>query len=132
MTAKLALAMILLTLTGATASAQVSQSGQAALDPSRGDAGSNPDLQGPAVLKLLSLRPGDRVVDFIAGRFTASLSQKVGPTGKVFAVEPDEVVKVHPQVILIMQGLVSQVPAHNVELVKSIRSPYRQAWPQSD
>ncbi len=58
------------------------------------------------------MKPGFKVADIVAGRFVHALSQAVGPTGKIYAVEPAEVIKAHPQVVPIIQGLIS-MPAYS-------------------
>ena len=63
------------------------------------DALSDPAMKGPEVLAFIGVKPGYRVADVVAGRFVRALSQAVGPTGKVYAVEPAEVIKAHPQVL---------------------------------
>ena len=47
----------------------------------------------------MGLTPGNHVADIIAGRFVRALSQAVGQTGKVYAVEAAEVVKRHPEIL---------------------------------
>jgi predicted methyltransferase len=81
------------------------------------DALSDPAMKGPEVLALIGVKPGDRVADVVAGRFVRALSQAVGPTGKVYAVEPAEVVKAHPQVLGMMQGLAAMPAYSNVSVV---------------
>jgi predicted methyltransferase len=91
-------------------------SGQAAVDTSTGDAVSNPAFHGSEVIAFMGLKPGDRVADIVAGRFTRALSLAVGPKGHVYAVEPAEVVKVHPNVVTLIQGLASTPAFANVSL----------------
>jgi predicted methyltransferase len=97
--------------------AQEPRSGQAAAAEARGDALSNPAYRGPEVIAFMGVKPGDRVVDLVAGRFARALAEAVGPTGKVYAVEPDEVVKVHPTVLTMMQGLATSPQYRNIEVV---------------
>jgi predicted methyltransferase len=61
------------------------------------DALTDPSMKAPEVIKFMGLKPGDQVVDVVAGRFVRALSQAVGPKGKVIAYEPDEIVKTHPE-----------------------------------
>ena len=75
------------------------------------DALSDPSFKGPEVLAFIGVKSGDQVADIVAGRFVRALSQAVGPTGKVFAYEPAETVKAHPQVLGMMQG-VAAMPAY--------------------
>jgi predicted methyltransferase len=63
------------------------------------DALSDPAFKGPEVVAFMDLKPGAKVADIVAGRFVRTLSQAVGPTGKVYAVMPAEVVKAHPEVV---------------------------------
>ena len=92
-------------------------SGQATVDPSRGDALTNPAYKGAEVLAFIGVKPGDRVADVVAGRFTRILSQAVGSKGAVYAVEPDEVVRAHPQVLSLMQAITGMPTYANVKLV---------------
>jgi predicted methyltransferase len=66
-------------------------------DPSRGDALNNPEFKGPEVLKFIGARKGDRVADIFSGRFTTALAAVVGPKGHVYAVMPEEAIKIHPE-----------------------------------
>ncbi|WP_309604805.1 methyltransferase [Phenylobacterium sp.] len=81
------------------------------------DAMTDPAMKGPEVLAFIGLTPGDRVADIVAGRFVRALSVAVGPKGRVYAVEPTELVKAHPEVVGIIKGIMA-LPAHaNVELI---------------
>ncbi len=80
------------------------------------DALSDPSMKGPEVIAFMKLKPGGQVADIVAGRFVRALSQAVGPAGKVYAVEPAEVIKAHPEVLKIMQGLTSSPAYSNVVL----------------
>jgi predicted methyltransferase len=92
-------------------------SGSKTVPAESGDALSNPAFRGPEVIAFMGIKPGDRVADIVAGRFTRALAQAVGPTGKVYAVEPDEVVKPHPTLLTMMQGLSTSPDYRNVEVV---------------
>ena len=81
------------------------------------DALSDPAMKGPEVLAFIGVKPGYRVADVVAGRFVRALSQAVGPTGKVYAVEPAEVIKAHPQVLGLMKGLAAMPAYANVSVV---------------
>ncbi len=116
--AALAVMLAALTLAAVPAAAMQPASGQAALDPSAGDAVSNPAFHRAEVLAFIGVKPGDRVADIVAGRFARALSTAVGPTGKVYAVEPAEVVKVHPEVLSTMSRLAAQ-PGSNVVVLAS-------------
>jgi predicted methyltransferase len=65
----------------------------------------DPAWKVPEVIAFMGVKPGDKVADIIGGRLTASLARAVGPGGKVYAVETAEVVKTHPQLLGMMQGL---------------------------
>src|SRR5260370_41814410 len=80
------------------------------------DALTDPAMKGPAVIAFIGVKPGDRVADIVAGRFVRALSQAVGPKGKVYAYEPAEVVKAHPQVMTMLSGLKSDPAYANVEV----------------
>jgi len=68
----------------------------APIDPSRGDALSNPAYHGPEVLKFMGVKPGWKVADIFPGRFTTAIAKAVGPKGHVYGFTPDEIIKVHP------------------------------------
>ena len=70
----------------------------------------NPAWKVPDVIAFIGVKPGDRVADVVGGRLTAALAQAVGPTGKVYAIETAEVVKVHPEVLTMMRALSAQTP----------------------
>ncbi len=80
----------------------------------RGDALTDPALKRAEVLAFIGVKPGDQVADIVAGRFVRALSQAVGPTGKVYAVESAEVVKAHPEVLKILTGLTAAPAYSNV------------------
>ena len=80
------------------------------------DALTDPTMKAPEVIAFMKLKPGDKVADIVAGRFVRALSQTVGPTGKVYAVEPAEMIKAHPQVLTIMQGLMAMPAYSNIVL----------------
>ena len=57
------------------------------------DALTDPSLRGPEVIAFMGVKAGDKVADIFAGRFVRAFSQKVGPKGQVYAVEPTEFIK---------------------------------------
>ena len=85
--------------------------------PAMADALADPTLKRAEVLAFIGVKPGDRIVDVVAGRFVRALSQVVGPKGKVYAMEPAEVVKVHPDVVNVIKGLAAMPDYANVELI---------------
>lgn len=70
----------------------------------------DPAWKVPEVIAFIGVKPGDKVADVVGGRLTAELARVVGPTGKVYAVETAEVVKAHPEVLKMMQGLATAMP----------------------
>ena len=90
---------------------------EAPAQPAPEDALTNPAFKRSEVIAFLGLQPGQRVADIVAGRFTRALSQAVGPKGKVYAVEPAEVVKVHPQALTMMNGLAALPDYANVQVL---------------
>ena len=70
----------------------------------------DPDLKAPEVVKFIGLKPGNTVADIMGGALTSSLSQAVGPSGKVYAVETAEFVKAHPAALTDMRALAVQSP----------------------
>jgi predicted methyltransferase len=80
------------------------------------DALTDPAMKGTEVVAFIGVKPGDRVADIVAGRFVRALSRAVGPNGKVYAYEPAEVVKAHPQVMTMLSGLKADPAYANVEV----------------
>jgi predicted methyltransferase len=78
------------------------------------DALTDPAMKAPEVLAFIGLKPGSKVADIVAGRFVRAESQAVGPSGKVYAVMPAEVVKAHPEVVGVLNGLAAQPAYSNV------------------
>lgn len=97
---KIALSMLLAVSMGAAMTAS-SQSDAPTLDPA---------WKVPEVIAFIGLKKGDHVADIVAGRLTSSLADAVGPTGKVYAVETAEVVKVHPDALTHMKDLAARSP----------------------
>jgi len=81
------------------------------------DALSDPALKRAEVIAFIGVKPGDRIADIVAGRFVRAFSQAVGPTGKVYALEPAEVVKAHPQVLDMLKALTADPAYANVAVV---------------
>ena len=78
------------------------------------DALTDPSLKGPEVIGFIGVKPGDRVADLVAGRFVRALSQAVGPTGKLYAIMPAEVVKAHPNLPGMLNAIASAPGYSNV------------------
>jgi predicted methyltransferase len=70
----------------------------------------DPAWKVPEVIAFIGVKPGDKVAEIVGGRLTASLAQAVGPSGKVYAVETAEMVKVHPEALEGMNDLAAQMP----------------------
>jgi predicted methyltransferase len=98
-----AAAMVLLAAAG-TAGAQAAPQ----------DALTDPAMKAAEVITFIGLKPGDRVADIVAGRFVRALSQAVGPNGRVYAVEPAEIVKPHPQALAILKTIAADPAYANV------------------
>jgi predicted methyltransferase len=96
----LALSLVLAVSISAAAPAS-SQSAAPPLDPA---------WKVPEVIAFIGLKKGDKVADIVGGRLTGSLAQAVGPAGKVYAVETAEVVKIHPEVLGMMNSLAAKSP----------------------
>ena len=97
---KLARSLTLALSVGAATTA-MSQSAAPTVDPA---------WKAPEVVAFIGLKKGDKVADIVAGRLTGSLAEAVGPTGKVYAVETAEVVKVHPEALVHMKALAAKSP----------------------
>ena len=80
----------------------------------QGDALTDPAMKGSEVIAFIGLKPGDKVADVVAGRFVRALSHAVGPTGKLYAVEPMEVVKYHPEATTMLKALAADPAYANV------------------
>ncbi|HEY3800052.1 MAG TPA: methyltransferase [Caulobacteraceae bacterium] len=81
------------------------------------DALANPaQYKTPEVLAFIGVKRGARVEDVISGRFARALSNAVGPTGHVYAFEPAEVVKLHPEVLDIISKVAALPDYHNIEV----------------
>ena len=80
----------------------------------QGDAMTDPTMKRAEVLAFMGVKPGDKIADIVAGRFVRAESQAVGPKGKVYAYEPAEVVKVHPEVATMIGGLTKDPAYANV------------------
>jgi predicted methyltransferase len=98
------------------ATAGVAAQAQAPAGAAAADAMTDPAMKRTEVVAFIGLKPGDRVADIVAGRFVRALSVAVGPKGKVYAVEPAEIVKAHPEVLVIMKGIMAAPEQANVEL----------------
>src|SRR3984885_12972410 len=97
---KLGLSLTLAVSIGAAASA-FSQSAAPTVDPA---------WKVPEVVEFIGLKKGDKVAEVVAGRLTPPLAPAVGPSGKGYALETAEVVKVHPDALAHMKALASQSP----------------------
>lgn len=97
---KIALSLLLAVSMGVATTA-LSQSAPPALDPA---------WKVPEVIAFIGLKKGDQVADIVGGRLISSLADAVGPTGKVYAVETAEVVKVHPDLLTQMKDLAAHSP----------------------
>lgn len=71
----------------------------------------------PEVIAFIGLKPGDKVAEIVAGRFARALSRAVGPTGRLYAVEPAEMVKAHPDILTMMTKLSTLPDYGNITVV---------------
>jgi predicted methyltransferase len=83
------------------------------------DAMTDPALKREEVLAFAQVKPGQKVADIVAGRFIRALSAAVGPQGKVYAYQPAEVVKAHPEVMGLLKALTSMPAYANVEVASA-------------
>jgi predicted methyltransferase len=118
--ASFAFAAVLVVAPSALAPAAIAQTPAASPPP---DALTDPSMKGKEVIAFIGLKPGDKVADIVAGRFVRAFSQAVGPTGKVYAYEPDEIVKVHPEVMTMLKGASSDPKSNVVVSSAPINSP---------
>ena len=102
-------ALMLAALAAPIATAQVPKPGD--------DAMTDPAMKGTEVLAFIGVKPGDKVADVVAGRFVRSFSAAVGPKGKLYAVEPTEVTKVHPEILTMLKPA-EAAPGSNVVIVQ--------------
>jgi predicted methyltransferase len=91
----------------------------APIDPSRGDALSNPSYHGPEVLKFIGVKPGWKVADIFPGRFTTAIAQAVGPKGKVYGFMPEEIFKVHPGLVDLQAKRATDPAWKGIELLRA-------------
>ncbi|MDB5417221.1 MAG: hypothetical protein JWP50_640 [Phenylobacterium sp.] len=101
---------------GSVALAQAPAQTPAAAPKPPADAMTDPAMKRAEVIAFIGLKPGDRVADIIAGRFVRALSVAVGPTGKVYAVMPAEIVKAHPEVTGMLKTVAATPAYGNVEV----------------
>jgi predicted methyltransferase len=103
------LAALAIGAAAAPAVAQVPQAGD--------DAMTDPAMKRAEVIAFIGLKPGDRIADIVAGRFVRAFSVAVGPKGKVYAVEPVEVTKIHPEILTMLKPAAA-APGSNVVIVE--------------
>ena len=82
------------------------------------DAMTDPAMKREEVMAFIGVKPGDKVADVVAGRFVRAFSVAVGPKGKLYAVEPSEVVKAHPEILDLLKPATS-APGSNVTLINA-------------
>lgn len=101
-----------------------SAAGAAHAQQAMADALTDPALKRDEVIAFIGLKPGDKVADIVAGRFVRALSVAVGPTGKVHALEPAEVVKAYPAAVDGLKAMIAAPEYANVTLsTPPINSP---------
>ena len=82
------------------------------------DAMTDPAMKREEVMAFIGVKPGDKVADIVAGRFVRAFSVAVGPKGKLYAVEPSEVIKAHPEILDLLKPATS-APGSNVVLINA-------------
>jgi predicted methyltransferase len=80
------------------------------------DALTDPALKGPDVIAFIGVKPGDKIADVFAGRFVRAFSQAVGAAGKVYAVDPAELIKAEPNAVAPVKALAAMPAFSNVVL----------------
>ena len=115
MIAAVAAGLLLATIGPATQAQTPAAQAPAAQAPA--DALTDPAMKREEVIAFIGVKPGDRVADIIAGRFIRALSAAVGPKGKVYAVQADEIVKAHPEVPPALEKITDQPAYANVEVI---------------
>ena len=100
----------------ATASAATPSPSVAAHPARAADAAKDATRKGPDLVAFAEVKPGQKVYDLIpgAGYFTRLFSLSVGPTGKVYAVWPDEYDKVSKPDSDVMRKMAAAAPFTNV------------------
>lgn len=91
-----------------------------AADPARAsDVAKDATRHGPELVAFAEVKPGQKVYDLIpgAGYFTRLFSLTVGPTGKVYAVWPDEYDKVSKPDSDVMRKMAATAPFTNVTVL---------------
>jgi predicted methyltransferase len=95
--------------------------GAAVSDPARPKADQDRDAQRrPAeVLTFTGVRSGDSVADLMPGQgyFTRIFSRSVGPTGHVYAIVPEEIVKLKPAALDGIKALAADPAYANVTVL---------------
>jgi len=81
------------------------------------DAMTDASMKREEVIAFMGLKPGDKVADIVAGRFARALSVAVGPKGKVYAVEPVEIVNFNGKIVDQMKAVAADPAYANVEVV---------------
>jgi len=115
MIAAVAAGLLLATIGPATQAQTPAAQAPAAQAPA--DALTDPAMKREEVIAFIGVKTGDRVADIIAGRFIRALSAAVGPKGKVYAVQADEIVKAHPEVPPALKKITDQPAYANVEVI---------------
>jgi predicted methyltransferase len=98
----------------------------AVADPARppADVKRDPDRKPVDMLIFAGVKPGDKVADFVAGGgyFTRLFAKTVGPKGRVYAIQPAEIIKIAPVYLKQIQAV-----AKDYDNVVLITEPLPQA-----
>ncbi len=69
------------------------------------------------ILAFIGVKPGDQVAEIFAGRFARAFAKAVGSGGRLYAIEPTEMVKAHPTALTNMEQLSAQPDYKNVSVI---------------
>ena len=78
-------------------------------------AADDPTLKASDVVAFMGLKAGSKVADIVPGKLAAAESRAVGPTGKLYAVMPDEITKVNAGALPALKAGAANSP--NIEIV---------------
>ncbi len=78
--------------------------------------GLDPAWKVPELIAFIGIKPGQQVADVVSGRLVRALSEAVGPTGRLYAIEPDEILKVAPNIQTQMKQAAS-APGSNITVI---------------
>ena len=110
--------MLVVIAAGAVSAAALAQPAASPARPA-GDVAKD-TLRHPAeVIAFAGVKPGDTVIELIpgGGYYTRLLSAAVGPSGKVFAIVPNQLAQMHPEAVTAERALAAEPGYGNVTVV---------------